>query len=266
MKICYEFPEAMNTLPVVVQAKELILGYGSRRVLQDVNFEIHAGEVWFFLGQNGGGKTTLMKAVIGLLAPHKGQLWLHPELARRDRTGFVPQRCELNPTLPTTVREFVLLGLVGISANRQEREQRLTWALEKMGIATFLNRNYWSLSGGQRQRALVARALVRRPTLLVLDEPTNNLDLPTEDALLQLLLALNQTERQTLLFVTHNVGIAARYATHVALLHSGNVLAGPREQILTSANLARIYGVDAAPHLSFVSPDLTTLRAVGELA
>ncbi|MBI3757639.1 MAG: ABC transporter ATP-binding protein [Deltaproteobacteria bacterium] len=239
--------------PTVLRAANLSLGYGNYIVLRKVNIEVHAGEVWFFLGQNGGGKTTLMKAILGLMPPQAGSLWLHPELSRRDKTGFVPQRCDLNPTLPTTVREFVLLGLVGVSVSRTERATRLAWTLEKMGLAGLAEQNYWSLSGGQRQRTLVARALVRRPTLLVLDEPTNNLDLPTEDALLQLLVALNQEERQTLLFVTHDLGLAARYASHVALLHAGRVLAGPRRQVLTPANLMQLYGT-ILPQLSPLLP------------
>ena len=157
-------------------------------------------------------------------------------------TGFVPQRCGLNHTLPITGREFVQLGFVGLRVNNAERRQRLTWTLEKVGLLGLEGKSYWSLSGGQRQRALVARALARRPTLLVLDEPTNNLDLPTENALLRLLATLNHTAQQTILFVTHNVELATRYATHVGLLHSGQMLAGPRETVLTTSNLARIYG------------------------
>jgi zinc transport system ATP-binding protein len=258
--LCRE-TNSMSQAHTVLKTSGLALGYGNHIVLAEINLEVHVGEFWFFLGQNGGGKTTLLKAVLGLIAPRAGQLWLHPQLGSRTATGFVPQHCALNPTLPTTVREFVLLGLVGVRVNRAERAERLSWALDKMGLAGMAEHDYWSLSGGQRQRALVARALVRRPTLLVLDEPTSNLDLSTEDALLRLLAALNVEQQQTLLFVTHNVAIAARYATHVALLHAGKVWTGPRQLVLTPDNLAQIYGIERAtpldPFASPTSPSLT---------
>jgi ABC-type Mn2+/Zn2+ transport system ATPase subunit len=256
----------MEHSQTLLRASALSIGYNSHTVLHDINLEIHPGEFWVFLGQNGGGKTTLLKAILGLLAPQAGRLWLDPTLASRERTGFVPQRCDLNPTLPTTVQEFVLLGLVGLKVSRAEQKERLSWALEKMGLAGLAARSYWSLSGGQRQRALVARALVRRPTLLVLDEPTNNLDLPTEDALLQLLAALNKEERLTLLFVTHNVGIAARYASHAGLLYAGNLLAGPRREVLTADNLTRVYGINTDAMFEPFLPSSSANIAAGEIA
>jgi ABC-type cobalamin/Fe3+-siderophores transport system ATPase subunit len=119
----------------------------------------------------------------------------------------------------------------------------LEWALTKVGLQDRTGQGYWSLSGGQRQRALVARALVRQPRLLLLDEPTNGLDLPTADALLHLLAALNQEEGLTLLFVTHDIAIAARYATHALLLRAGRVIAGPIQTVLTQRHLEHVYGV-----------------------
>ncbi len=110
-------------------------------------------------------------------------------------------------------------------------------------------RDFWALSGGQRQRALLARALVRRPALLVLDEPTNGLDLSTEDALLNFLADLNHEEGTTLLVVTHDLAVAGRYARNVVLVHGGGTVAGPRERVLTPEHLERAYGVavDVAP-------------------
>jgi zinc transport system ATP-binding protein len=97
----------MQPAEVLVKATGLSLGYAQRTVLHDINLEVRAGEFWFCLGLNGAGKTTLLQALLGAVRPQKGELWLHPHLAGRQRVGFVPQQCELNPTLATTVREFV---------------------------------------------------------------------------------------------------------------------------------------------------------------
>jgi ABC-type Mn2+/Zn2+ transport system ATPase subunit len=228
---------------VIVRTAGLRLGYGQRVVLTHVDFQMRQGEFWFFIGPNGEGKTTLLRAILGMVRPQAGQLWVHPELGNRERIGFVPQRCDINPTLPTTVREFVLLGLVGIHTDRNDEALRLEWALDKVGLGRLEGKDYWSLSGGQRQRALVARALVRRPGVLILDEPTSGLDLAAEDTVLHLLAGLNRREHQTLLFVTHNLAIAARYATHIALFHAGEVVSGPRQKVLNGQTLKRIYGV-----------------------
>ena len=228
---------------LVLKATGLTLAYGRRIVLEDVNLEVRSGQFCFFLGPNGSGKTTLIRAILGVLPSRAGTLWLHPDLAVLDRIGFVPQRCDLNPALPTTVREFVLLGLVGTRASKREETERLEWALARVGLEGMAGRDYWSVSGGQRQRALVARALVRRPSLLILDEPTNGLDLAAEDAFLRFLADLNRKDHLTLLFVTHALAIAARYATHVAIFHSKRVETGPHREMLTREALERVYGV-----------------------
>jgi ABC-type Mn2+/Zn2+ transport system ATPase subunit len=226
----------------IVRTTDLTVGYGHRVVLEEVTLEVRRGEFWFFLGPNGSGKTTLVRAILGVIRSRAGAVWLHPERARREQIGFVPQRCDINPTLPTTVREFVLLGLVGLRVDRHDRALRLRRALGRTGLSGLDEQNYWSLSVGQRQRALVARALVREPGLLILDEPTSSLDLAAEDAFLRLLADLNRAEGLTILFVTHDLAIAARYATHLALFHSGRVETGPREKALNRVTLERIYG------------------------
>jgi ABC-type Mn2+/Zn2+ transport system ATPase subunit len=228
----------------ILEASGLTLAYDGHVVVRDVSWRVHAGEFWFLLGRNGSGKTTLLRAVVGTLAPAAGTLRLDPERATRERMGFVPQRCDLNPALPTTIREFVLLGTVGLRLSRHDERERLDWALDRAGLAGMGRRDFRTLSGGERQRALVARALVRRPTLLVLDEPTNNLDPGAEDALLHLLADLNRREQVTLLVVTHDLALAAHHATHVALVTDGSVVAGPRSTTLTADALERCFGLD----------------------
>jgi zinc transport system ATP-binding protein len=201
------------------------LGYPGTVVLENVDLQIGCGELWFVIGPNGSGKTTLLRALLGLLEPQKGRVERDPRHATRARTGFVPQQCAFSHALPTTVREFVSLGAIGSDRPRSRREEDLVWALERAQLEGMADRDYWSLSGGQRQRALVARALVRRPSLLVLDEPTEGMDIGSREAFLGTVESLHREEGSTVLFVTHHIEIAARYATHVALVHGGGLIA-----------------------------------------
>jgi len=232
----------MGDTDQILHMSQLSLGYGHNTILRNVNLAIHPGEFWFFLGQNGSGKTTLVRALLGLIEPQAGQLQLRMPVDRREQIGFVPQRCDINPTLPITVREFIVLGLVGVSIGHKEQKEQLVSVLEKLGLQEIADKSYWALSGGQRQRALLARALVRRPTLLILDEPTNNLDLRMEESFLYTLADLHKENELTVLFVTHNLSIAERYATHIGFMTEGTVIAGPRNTVLTQPNLDRVYG------------------------
>jgi len=224
------------------EAQALALGYDRNVILRDVTLTIRDGEYWFLLGPNGTGKTTLLHTLLGMLPSCGGALRRHAAGAPR-RVGFVPQRAALAPTLPTTVREVVSLGLVGLDLTRAERRQRIGEALDQVDLGGSRTRDYWALSGGQQQRTLVARALARRPSVLVLDEPMSGLDLVAEDRLLPLLAAWNRERGLTILYVTHAVALARRYASHVCLFARGTAIAGPRDEVLVPANLQATYGV-----------------------
>ena len=227
----------------VIEAQDLSLAYGGRVILREVNLTVMPGEAWFVIGPNGAGKSTLLKAMLGLLAPRSGDLSLCRALDDRARLGFVPQRLDLPATVPTTVREFVAMGFTGLSLDRGERQRRQVAAITQVGLTATLGESMEELSGGQRQRAAIARALVRDPLLLVVDEPTTGLDLVAERDLMALLTSLNRERGLTIVFVAHDLGLVAAHATHVALVAAGHVTAGPAERILTSERLSQAYGL-----------------------
>lgn len=212
----------MKTL-TLLQASDLVLGYGRRIVLRSVTLAIGPSDFWFWLGPNGQGKTTLARAMLGALRPLAGRLTFPGLLEGSRAIGYVPQRAGINPSIPITVEEFVTLGLVGLGLTLSERHARACWALECLGLAGFGRRDYWSLSGGQRQRVLIARALARKPRLLLLDEPTSGLDQPAVHALFATLASLRQEHALSIVIITHDLQSALRHGTHFALFHDGSI-------------------------------------------
>ena len=227
----------------IIEAKSLSAGYGRESVLGDVSITIRRREYWVFLGPNGAGKSTLVQCLMGMIRPLSGTLHKAPGLINRERIGFVPQRCAPNPTLPTTIREFVSLGTIGLCLPKVERINRIVEALDTVELTYSLSTNYWHLSGGERQRALIARALVRKPELLVLDEPTTELDIRVKRSFLSCVKKLNQEKGLTIIFVTHDLEIAREFATHIALFHDNSVHSGPSSEVLVKNKLDRMFGM-----------------------
>lgn len=237
-------PGLPATGEVLLAAEDVDVGYGRRVVVRGITLEVRRGEQWFLLGPNGAGKSTFARAVLGLLEPKAGRLRYLGGLRRGASIGYVPQHGLLHPTLPSTVSEFVGLGLGALRVGVAEQRERVEWALDAVGLEALARSDIRDLSGGMRQRAMVARALVSRPGLLVLDEPTSSLDPASQEALLVVLARLRREQELTLLFVCHDVAVATRYATHVALFHDGIVEAGSRELLMQADVLRRVYGLD----------------------
>jgi ABC-type Mn2+/Zn2+ transport system ATPase subunit len=217
--------------------------YGRNSILESVEMKIKDGEFWCFIGPNGEGKTTFIKALLGALRPKRGLIRLRADFARRTRIGFVPQSCDLNPSVPTTIESFVKQGTAGLNVERTKLNHRVRRALEVMGIQFIRERSIWRVSGGQRQRAMVARALVRDPLMMIVDEPTAGLDLAASSGLLKTITELNQKHKITVIFVTHDLQLAGRYASHVAIFKNKRVINGPIGEILTGKNLEKAFGV-----------------------
>ena len=227
----------------IVDVAEATFAYGRNIILESVEMQIHDSEFWCFIGPNGEGKTTLIKALLGALRPKRGLIRLRPDFARRTRIGFVPQNCDLNPTVPTTIQSFVIQGTAGLPVDESKLKQRVQKSLEVMGIQHIRDRSIWKVSGGQRQRAMVARALVRDPLLMIVDEPTAGLDLAASSGLLKTITELNRQHGITVIFVTHDLQLAGHHASHVAVFKNRRVKCGPVAEALTDENLGNAFGV-----------------------
>jgi len=215
----------------VVELRNLSFSYGAAPVLEGVNLQVTEGEFLGIVGPNAGGKSTLLKLILGLLDPQSGAIVVlgkHPRAVTR-RLGYVPQYPGFPRDFPITVEQAVLLGCLGRRSRpgwlgaltpgaigRTER-QATRRALEEVAAADLINRRIGSLSGGQLQRVLLARALVSEPTVMILDEPTANIDLRLESDIFDLLKQLNA--RMTILVVSHDVGFICSYVTRVACVN-----------------------------------------------
>ena len=205
-------------MPAAVSISNLNFSFGETRVLENITLEIPEGAMLSVIGPNGGGKTTLLRLLLGLLAPDSGEIRIfgRPVEAARDLVGYMPQSTHYDSLFPITVAEVVQLGrLAGGFWRRygQEDRQAAGEALEMVGMTDFARRPFGALSGGQRQRVLIARALAGRPRLLLLDEPTSNVDVAVANKFYELLRSLNET--MTILLVSHDLGVVANTVDQV---------------------------------------------------
>jgi ABC-type Mn2+/Zn2+ transport system ATPase subunit len=229
------------------------LGYGQHTVLFDVNLCVRQGDFLGMVGPNGSGKTTLLRAVLGTLRPQNGEIRRHPALAARALSaGYVPQRGIIDEAFPLTVMDIILMGRYArIGLGKRPRKEDYDAAYQSAaaaGMESLLHKRYRELSGGQKQRTLIARALTARPSLLVLDEPTNGMDLPGERAIMDLIRSLHQARRLTVIMVSHLLNVVASYVHRLAIVGSGRITVGPTEEMLQAEKLSRIYQTPVEVH------------------
>jgi len=203
----------------VIEIENLSFSYDGTNVLEDVNLTIGEKDFVWIVGPNGGGKTTLLKLILGLLSPTKGTVRVFGGSPRQARTqiGYMPQYAQLDPSFPVSVIDVALMGRLGEGRffgpfGRSDRHIALR-VLKEVGLAEFADRHYASLSGGQQRRLLIARALASRPELLILDEPTANLDLLIVRDLYELLHRLNK--HFTIVMVSHDPAFVSQTVKNV---------------------------------------------------
>ena len=223
-----------------VAADRVTLAHGRHVALADATFSIPRGRATAVIGPNGSGKSTVLNAIGGLLTPVRGTLHVDAE----GGTAYVPQHLHANPHLPVSVREVVTMGRFahrGVFGRLDAHDRAaVTATMARLDVERFARRQYADLSAGERQRVLVAQALAEEADLVLLDEPLNGLDLPSQERILGVI----DEERalgRTVVATTHSLTDAAG-ADHLILLAGRVVAEGPPDEVLTEANLREAYG------------------------
>lgn len=229
----------------LVHFEDVTLGYGDMVVLEHLTFTLHDGDFLGLVGPNGSGKSTIVKALLGILKPQSGRIEYARALHQDLRFGYVPQRQTLDELFPLSVSEIVRMGryaAVGpIRRLGPDDGRAVQGALAAVDIAPLAAQRYGELSGGQRQRTLIARALATGANCLVLDEPTNGMDLGSQQAILELITRLHDEGGLTVVFVSHLLNEVANTVDRLALLDEGRFDHGPVDEILTDVRLSALY-------------------------
>lgn len=230
-----------------VQVEDLTVAYGDQPVLWDIDWTVAPGLLVAIVGPNGAGKSTLVKAILGMVRTVSGsvRIWDRPIREARRDLAYVPQRNAVDWDFPTTALDVVMMGTYGQLGwfRRPGAPQRRAAleALSRLGMADFAHRQISELSGGQQQRVFLARALVQKARLLLMDEPFQGVDAVTEQAIVQILREWRD-EGRTVIVVHHDLATVAEYFDHVLLLNVRKIAYGRCDETLTPANLQQTYG------------------------
>jgi zinc/manganese transport system ATP-binding protein/zinc transport system ATP-binding protein len=234
----------------IIRLAGVAAGYDGKPVLGDVDLAVQPGEFVGLVGPSGSGKTTLLRVLLGAVPVYAGRVEVDGNAVggrRRPSVGYVPQLETIDWNFPVTLEEVVLLGRATSSGPwpwpREVDRRELESLLDRLGILPYRKHHIRNLSGGQQQRAFLARALIRNPRLLLLDEPTSGVDIKTRDDILHLLVDLNRGG-VTVILSTHELNAVAAHLPRVVCVNRGIVADGPPARTFTPAVLRRTYGGD----------------------
>ena len=224
---------------LLLTAENIGLTIRGNPILHNVNLRVAAGEIVALIGPNGAGKSTLVRVLLGLLRPDSGRVWSRPGL----RIGYMPQRLALDGTLPLSVQRFVTLGTLAARA-------RVKAVLAEVGAAHVLDSPVQAVSGGELQRVMLARALLREPDLLVLDEPIQGVDLNGQYELYDLIGGLRRTHGCGMLMVSHELHLVMATTDHVLCLNRHVCCSGHPDHVARDPAYLDLFGIDGARRLA----------------
>ena len=242
-----------GSTPQVVTFEDVSVSYGTIRALENVSFSVECGSLSGVVGPNGGGKSSLLKAVVGLVQLDSGQVLVEgkPSAGMRKQIGFVPQLEQVDWNFPATVWDVAMMGLTpqrGLfrGHSRADREAA-AHALSTVDLIDLRKRGVGELSGGQRRRALLARAIAANPCVLLLDEPMNGLDPTSQHRFLDIIDRLREQD-VTVIMSTHDLTCVSARASDVALVNCRLIAYGPPEEVLLESVLAEAFGHQLVVH------------------
>ena len=224
----------------IIDIQNVDFSYSHVQVLQDITLQVEEEEFFGIIGPNAGGKSTLLRLLLGLMKPDQGSVRVfgdNPEKGR-GKIGYVPQHPTFRRDFPITVTEVVMLGQLGSHLTLQQSRLCLDAAINAVELIDIADRQIATLSGGQLQRVLIARALACNPEILILDEPTANIDLPTEENIFGLLKQYN--EHMTIVVVSHDIAFISGYVDRVACLN--RTLVCHRTENISGKTIEDLYG------------------------
>ncbi len=241
----------------IIEVQGLNFSYGAHPILKDISFTIEEGDYVAVLGPNGGGKSTLLKIILGLLDPEQGSVRVFGEgikkLRHRERISYVPQRAaQEEAQFPATVAEVVASGTVAgsplIGRTQASSQKAVRIALSTADIGQFADRLVYNLSGGERQRVYIARALAGQPKILVLDEPTAGVDVEAQQHFYRFLKQINKDFGLTILFASHDIDVITHQADTVLCINQRLVSHGSTDDVVHSAAFRQLYGAHPRQH------------------
>ena len=228
----------------IVEIDRLSYAYSGNLVLDNISFTIDEGDILGIIGPNGAGKTTLFSCMLGLLDDYTGTIKILGEDIKKKNSkvfkgiGYIPQKKIIEQNFPATVEEIVSLG---ITTTGKVSKEKITLALETAGLLVQKDRRVGELSGGQQQRVLIAKAMVNNPKLLILDEPVTGIDLEMQNKFYSLLKKLNQENKITIIWASHDLDAVNRFATSVACINRSMFFHGKTYEFFENPDLLKAY-------------------------
>jgi len=238
----------------VFETKHLFYKINGSEIIKDISLVIQKGEYAAVIGPNGGGKTTLIRLLLGLEKKSAGEISLFGQKLRSfkswDKIGYVPQRVsQIDQYFPATVEEVVKMGRTAkrglFTRESDDDKHAVIQAMEKMDVSHLSHKLVGELSGGQRQRVMIARALASEPEVLILDEPNTGVDMVSQNRFYALLRELNQNDGMTIVFITHDVGVIADDIQTMFCINQSILACNNPHEVLSCDEMSKLYGIDA---------------------